>query len=98
MLEILFPRFEISKSSGGACPRIPREISRLRREQPNLQQSDLRLDPPLLYDKKLKANETAEHKEKRLLTKQAYNKKLKSHEIVEHKEKRLLVQQVYDKN
>ena len=45
----------------------------------------------------MQKKEKREHKEKRLLTKQAYNKKLKSHETAEHKEKRLLVQQVYDK-
>ena len=48
MLEIVFPRFEISKFSGGACHRTPLEKSRLRREPPNLQQSDLGLDPPLI--------------------------------------------------
>ena len=47
MLEIVFPRFEISKFSGGACPRTPLEKLRLRREPPNLQQSDFGLDPPL---------------------------------------------------
>ena len=40
MLEIVFPRFQISNFSGGHAPH-PLEKSRLRREQPNLQQSDL---------------------------------------------------------
>ena len=50
MLEIVFPRFEISKFSGGACPRTPVEKSRLRREQPTLQQSDFGLYPPLMLE------------------------------------------------
>ena len=46
MLEIVFPRFQISKFSGG---HDPLEKSR---EQPNLQQSDFGLDPPLRITKK----------------------------------------------
>ena len=41
MLEIVFPRFQISKFSGGHDP------LEKPREQPNLQQSDFGLDPPL---------------------------------------------------
>ena len=47
MLEIVFPRFEISKFSGGHASG-PLEKSCLRRDKPNLQQSDFGLDPPLL--------------------------------------------------
>ena len=43
-------------------------------------------------------NETAEHKEKRLVQKQVYNKKAKENETAKHKEKRLLQKQVYNGN
>ena len=46
----------------------------------------------------MKANETGEHKKKRLLAKQAYDKKKKQNETVKHREKRLLQKQVYDRN
>ena len=44
--EIAFPRFQISKFSGGACPRTPPEGSRLRRSVAH--QSQNSLDPPLV--------------------------------------------------
>ena len=49
------------------------------------------------YNKKLKANETGEHKEKRLLAKRVFDKKTKENETGEHKEKRLFAKQAYNK-
>ena len=63
MLEIVFPRFQISKFSGG---HDPLEKSR---EQPNLQQSDFGLDPPLhiLYMHMRSEKYKSEHKVHELL-------------------------------